>query len=57
MKKIKPVEDYLDKILKREYLRGIIDGQKIKLGKNYYLKDLNRIYKQYIKLNPKFRIL
>lgn len=38
-------------LLKREYLRGLIDGQKIKLTDNYTLKELNKHYKKYIKLN------
>lgn len=39
-------------LFKREYLRGIIHGQDIKLPKEYTLKDLERVYIKYIRNNP-----
>jgi len=39
-------------LFKREYLRGIIMGQNIKLSRNYSAEELNQIYKKYIKDNP-----
>ena len=39
-------------LFKREYLRGIIDGQTVKLTERYTLEELNSIYKDYLNDNP-----
>ncbi len=39
-------------ILKREYLRGVIDGQGVKLTPNYTVAELDEIYQEYFKNNP-----
>ena len=42
----------IQNLMRREYLRGIIDGQVFKLPKNYSFENLLKQYKKYIKLNP-----
>lgn len=37
-------------LFKREYLRGIIDGQRIKLPEKYGY-ELDQIYEDYLKVN------
>ena len=37
---------------RREYLRGLIDGQRIKLKPNHSISSLFRYYRIYLKLNP-----
>lgn len=40
------------KLFWREYLRGLIDGQRIRLSKDYTLAELKAHYRRYIKFNP-----
>lgn len=41
-------------LFKREYLRGVIHGQSIKLSKpwEHRLEDLEKAYRKYIRYNP-----
>ena len=49
---MKEIKEEIKKLLKREYLRGIIDGQGVKLSEKYTMTELNKIYKKYKKYNP-----
>lgn len=42
----------LKHLLRREYLRGLIDGQKTRLSKNYTVAILDKYYRKYTKANP-----
>ena len=45
----------MKKLLKREYLRGLIDGQDIKLSPLYTVEELDAKYEEYLKNNEETR--
>lgn len=47
--KLKPT---IKELLRREYMRGLIDGQNVVLKKGYTFDYLNRLYRKYLKVNP-----
>ena len=48
--------NHLNSLLRREYLRGLINGQEIKLPEHYDVRLLFNIYKLYIRINGKPKI-
>ena len=45
----------MKKLLKREYLRGLIDGQDVELKQRYTAKELDAKYEEYLKDNEETR--